>query len=78
MLRRLEAFAERMDDLARNIDAMKLAERLHGVKREELWLHLESEGPLEKYPGEFCCEGDLIVGWLLMRECSEATCTTGA
>ncbi|KAK7183087.1 hypothetical protein DPSP01_005967 [Paraphaeosphaeria sporulosa] len=41
-----------MDDLATNLDGLKLAERLHGVRQGEYWLHLEAEGPLEKYPAK--------------------------
>ena len=44
-----------MDALARNLDALKLAERLHGITEEQLWVHVEAEGPLEKYPGELFC-----------------------
>lgn len=55
MLRRLEAFVRGMDALARNLDALKLAERLHGIAEEQLWVHVEAEGPLEKYPGELFC-----------------------
>ncbi|KAF2641792.1 hypothetical protein P280DRAFT_516817 [Massarina eburnea CBS 473.64] len=33
-------------------DAAKLADRLHHLKREEYWLHVEAEGPLEKYPAK--------------------------
>lgn len=33
-------------------DAIKLAERLQGLKREEYWLHLESGSPFDKYPGK--------------------------
>ncbi|KAL5396661.1 hypothetical protein PMIN03_012951 [Paraphaeosphaeria minitans] len=41
-----------MDDLAMNLDALKLAERLHGAREGEYWLHLDAEGPLEKYPAK--------------------------
>ena len=36
-----------------SLDATKLADRLHGLPKEEYWLHLETESPLDKYPGEF-------------------------
>lgn len=39
--------------MSMNLGAMKLAERLQGARQEEFWVHLEAEGPLEKYPGEF-------------------------
>ena len=42
-----------MDHLARDFDAMKLAERLQGINKEQLWVHLAAESPLEKYPGKF-------------------------
>jgi hypothetical protein len=41
-----------MDDLATNLDALQLAERLRGARAGEYWLHLEAEGPFEKYPGK--------------------------
>jgi hypothetical protein len=41
-----------MDNLATNLDALQLAERLHGARAEEYWLHLEAEGSFEKYPGK--------------------------
>ncbi|KAF2442809.1 hypothetical protein P171DRAFT_49796 [Karstenula rhodostoma CBS 690.94] len=41
-----------MDDLATNLDALKLAERLYGAREGEYWLHLEAGGPLEKYPAK--------------------------
>lgn len=41
-----------MDHLARDFNALKLAERLQGINEEQLWVHLAAESPLEKYPGE--------------------------
>ncbi|KAJ4360251.1 uncharacterized protein N0V89_000811 [Didymosphaeria variabile] len=41
-----------MEDLATNLDAISLAERLQGARAEEYWLHLEAEGPLDKYPAK--------------------------
>jgi Xaa-Pro dipeptidase len=33
------------------LDSTTLAARLHG-QANEYWLHLEAEGPMEKYPGK--------------------------
>lgn len=34
------------------LDAISLAEKLSCLQKEDYWLHLEAESPLEKYPGE--------------------------
>jgi len=34
-------------------DASKLAERLHGLGKDQFSLHLEAASMLEKYPGEY-------------------------
>jgi hypothetical protein len=36
-----------------SFDASRLAERLHGLGKEEFWLHLEAASMLEKYPGVY-------------------------
>ncbi|KAJ4292027.1 hypothetical protein N0V90_009926 [Kalmusia sp. IMI 367209] len=35
-----------------SLDAMKLTDRLRGLRQEEYWLHLDTESPLDKYPAK--------------------------
>ena len=66
-----------MEDLARNLDAMQLAQRLQRIEKEDVWLHVEAEGPLEKYPGKSPNSEVARLELMLMRH-SETTCAAGA
>lgn len=69
-----------METITDNLHATTLAKRLQGVARDDFWLHLESEGPLEKYPGEVVDSECLVVvtdGFLKrsnMHDGCEITC----